>query len=330
MRSPRHPDSAGFSAPLGLRHAHVQSVLGGWSVRELLARRRARPLLQAARAELLDCGAGVKLLGYYSEPAHHRGLVILLHGWEGSAEANYILSVGSKLFEAGFAVFRLNFRDHGGTHALNEELFHSCRIDEVVAATARVAAAHPASKVFVVGHSLGGNFALRVAARAVSSGLSLAKVVAICPVLKPHSTMLALEEGLWLYREYFLRRWRRSLRAKAACFPERYAFGDLRRFPTLTATTEFFVKRYTSFADLDAYLEGYAVTGSTLGGLSVPTRLIAAADDPVIPVKDLQDVAESPALRISVVPRGGHCAFLENYALDSWADRVVLAELDDP
>jgi hypothetical protein len=260
-------------------------------------------------------------------PAASRGLAILLHGWEGSAEATYVLSVGATLHAAGFDVFRLNFRDHGDTFALNRELFHSCRIDEVVAAVRATIAAHRAPRAFLIGHSLGGNFALRVAARAPAAGIELEKVVAICPVLKPQSTMHALETGLWIYREYFLRRWRRSLLAKAACFPELYDFGDLSRLTTLTATTEFFVKRYTSFPDLDAYLAGYAVTGNALSSLSVPTRLIAAADDPVIPVRDLRDLATPRSLAIEVLPRGGHCAFLESYGLASWIDRAVLDEV---
>jgi predicted alpha/beta-fold hydrolase len=252
----------------------------------------------------------------------------LLHGWEGSAEATYVLSLGATLHAAGFDVFRLNFRDHGDTFALNRELFHSCRIDEVVAAVRAVIDAHRARHAFLIGHSLGGNFALRVAARAPAAGIDIEKVLAICPVLKPQSTMHALETGLWIYREYFLRRWRRSLLAKAACFPGLYDFGDLRRFPTLTATTEFFVKRYTSFPDLDAYLSGYAVTGNALSSLRVSTRLIAAADDPVIPVADLRDLATPRALSIDVLPHGGHCAFLESYGLKSWIDRAVLAEVD--
>ncbi len=251
-----------------------------------------------------------------------------MHGWERSADASYVVSVGGRLDDAGFEVFRLNFRDHGDTFRLNQELFHSCRIDEVVGATARIMAAHPARRTFLVGHSLGGNFALRVAVRAPAAGLTLAKVVAICPVLRPHSTMRALEEGLWVYREYFLRRWRRSLLAKAACFPELYDFGDLRRFATLTATTEFFAKKYARFPDLDAYLQGYSITGDALRGLTVPARLIAAADDPVIPIDDLDDLAVEPALQIEVVPHGGHCAFLESYRLRSWLDRAVLAEIE--
>jgi uncharacterized protein len=326
-RIPHQPPRS-FRAPLGLRHRHVQSLLAAWPFRHGLLRRRAGALLGTARPEVLDCGNGVRLLGFYSPaPAGSRGLAILLHGWEGSAQATYVLSVGTRLHAAGFDVFRLNFRDHGDTHALNSELFHSCRIDEVVAAVRATIAAHPAPNVSLIGHSLGGNFALRVAVRAPAAGIDLAKVVAICPVLKPQSTMHALETGLWIYREYFLRRWRRSLLAKAACFPDLYDFGDLRRFATLTATTDFFVKHYTSFPDLDAYLSGYAVTGDVLTNLRVPTRLIAAADDPVIPIADLGDLAAPRALTIDVLAHGGHCAFLESYRLRSWIDDAVLAEV---
>lgn len=318
-----------FDPPIGLRHRHIQSLLAGWPWRQRWLRRRAAGLLAASRDEIVDCGADVRLLGHYSpQPDAAKGLAILLHGWEGSAAASYVVSVGSLLHDAGYDVFRLNFRDHGETFALNRDLFHSCRIDEVVGAVAAIAARHRAERIFLIGHSLGGNFALRAAARAPAAGIPLTKVVAICPVLRPASTMRALEQGLWVYRQYFLRRWRRSLKAKAACFPELYDFGDLRRFPTLTATTEFFATKYARFPDLESYLNGYAITGDALARLSVPARLIAAADDPVIPIEDLEDLARTPALTIDVVPRGGHCAFLEDYRLRSWLDRAVLAELE--
>lgn len=320
---------APFDPPIGLKHRHVQSLLAGWPWRYHWVRRRAADVLAVARDEVLECGDGVRLLGHHSpQPNGARGLVILLHGWEGSAAASYVVSTAAAAYDAGYDVFRLNFRDHGETFALNRELFHSCRIDEVVGALKVIAARFGARRTFVVGHSLGGNFALRAAARAPTAGIELTKVVAVCPVLRPHSTMRALEDGLWVYRAYFLRRWRRSLLAKARCFPELYDFGNLRRFPTLTATTEFFATTYAGFPDLDSYLAGYAITGEALARLTVPTRLIAAADDPVIPIADLKDLAVTPALSIDVFARGGHCAFLEDYRLRSWLDRAVLAEIE--
>lgn len=346
--APPTPD-AGFEPPRLLRNAHLQSIVGSLGLRDRQLRRVAARMLAASRDVVLELGS-VRLLGCYSpqtpRPARRaeapdaspsviaglragtgRGLVIVLHGWEGSASSPYVVALAGRAFEAGFDVFRLNFRDHGGTAALNEELFHSCRLDEVVAAVNEIARRYAAPRVFLVGFSLGGNFALRVAASGAADA-ALTKVVAVCPVLRPASTMRALEEGLWLYREHFLRRWRKSLAAKAAAFPHLYDFGDLRRFKTLTETTDFFVRRYTAFADLDAYLEGYTLTGHVLERLAVPAWLIAARDDPVIPSRDLASIARPDPLQVTLAPRGGHCGFLENFRLESWLDRAVLGALE--
>jgi uncharacterized protein len=317
-----------FAPAAGLGHQHLQTMLSSWSVRGRWIRSRASALLGSSTEELIDCGDGIRLLGHFSrQPSAGRGVAVLFHGWEGCADANYVLSTAAALFAAGFEVFRLNFRDHGGTHELNEELFHSCRIDEVVAALRVIQQRHPGSLRLLIGFSLGGNFALRAAARARSAGLDLDRVYAVCPVLSPHSTMRALEEGLWIYRHYYLQRWRRSLLAKAASFPRVYDFGDLRRFRTLTATTAFFVERYTQFADLDEYLNGYALTGAALADLDVPSRLIASADDPIIPSRDLADIACPPQLEIELVESGGHCGFLGDWRLTSWIDRHIVADL---
>ncbi|MDX1561331.1 MAG: alpha/beta fold hydrolase, partial [Gammaproteobacteria bacterium] len=289
---------------------------------------KAAGLVAESRPELIDCGDGVRLLGYLSRVPEPRGLVVLLHGWEGSADSSYVLSAGSALREAGFSVFRLNFRDHGQTQALNPELFHSCRIDEVFAAVARIRQSHPEGGFAIVGQSLGGNFAIRVALRAPEVGLEIDRVIAVCPVLRPHSTIEALDRGLWIYQRYFLSRWRRSLRDKAKAFPDLYRFGDLRRFPTLTATTDFFVRHYTEFETLDDYLNGYALTGGVLSNLTVPTRMILAADDPVIPIADIDDIARPPALEIETSAYGGHCGFVDAWVRPAWIDRAIVADLD--
>jgi hypothetical protein len=321
------PTVRAFAPPPGLTNSHLQSILSRAPWRRRLVSGRAAELLAAAGPQILDCGGGVRLLGYYSPPpGAGRDLAVLLHGWEGSAASIYMLSAGTALRNAGFGVFRLNFRDHGNTQALNRELFHSCRIDEVVNAIKAVQARYRPGRLFLAGHSLGGNFAVRVAARAPAAGIDVERVLAVCPVLQPHSTMRALERGLFVYRGYFLRRWRASLLAKAATFPELYDFGDLTRFRTLTATTDFFVRRYTEFPDLDAYLSGYALTGPVLENLSVPTRMILAADDPVIPARDLDRIAVTPSLRVDLIRRGGHCGFVEGLSLTSWVDAEVAHE----
>lgn len=317
-----------FRPPLGLRNPHIQSVItqAPWRRRRIVG--AAAELLARSEELVLDCGDSVRLQGFLSQsPTLERGLVVLLHGWEGSAHSPYILSVGSKLFAAGFSVFRLNLRDHGDSKSLNEGLFHSCRIDEVVGAVARVRELTDAPFFAIVGQSLGGNFALRVAAHAERAGIELDRVIAVCPVLQPHSTMSALDSGIWPYRRYFLNRWRRSLAEKAIAFPHLYKFGDLSRFSTLTDTTEFFVEHYTEFDSLDQYLSGYAITGSVLENLSIPSRIILASDDPVIPVGDLRHLSRTESLRITLADNGGHCGFVDKPFGPTWVDREIVEDL---
>ena len=135
-----------FRPPAWLANRHIQSVLPSLPFRRGLVERRAARVIAASRELLLDCGDGVRLMGKLAEPPDSsapRRLVVLLHGWEGSAESLYVLSLAQLLFDRGFSVLRLNFRDHGGTHGLNRDLFHSCRLPEVVGAVARVQALHP-------------------------------------------------------------------------------------------------------------------------------------------------------------------------------------------
>src|SRR5688500_15897236 len=187
-------DLASFSASGWFANAHFQSIVPSLSLRRPFVAGRAKQMLEVADTQIVDCGDGVRLLGHYSSQqaagkAPARDLAILLHGWEGSADSVYVLSLGSHLFSQGCDVFRLNFRDHGPSHHLNEDIFHSCRLDEVVGAVRSVQRSLPDKRMTVAGFSLGGNFALRVAAQAPQAGIKLARAAAVCPVLRPHSTM---------------------------------------------------------------------------------------------------------------------------------------------
>ena len=323
-------DAAGFRpaaaddfAPDGIfANPHLQSVLPSSPVRRVLLRRRAAPLAAASSTLLLDCGEGVRLHAWHAPHpgGAPRGLAVLLHGWEGAGDSSYLLSAATRLHGEGWEVIRLHLRDHGPSHHLNPEMFHSNRIREVVAALARIAELFPSRPLCLGGFSLGGNFCLRVAARANEAGIPLARVMAVCPVLDPASTLAAMEQGRRFYERYFMAKWRRSLSTKQRLFPERYDFGDLGRFAGIREMTEFFVVGFTEYPDLESYLAGYAITGPVLATVTAPTLLIAAADDPVIPARDLARVARPEGLTIIETSRGGHCGFLPSMLGDSWID----------
>ena len=307
-------------------------MLPSLPLRRRAVERRAAPVIAASRRLVLDCGDGVRLMGWHAPPPAAAGrprrrIAVLLHGWEGSADSLYLLSVAQLLHERGFPVIRLNLRDHGGTHALNRGLFHSCRIAEVVGAVARIRELFPDEGVALAGFSLGANFWLRVGARAPAAGIAIERIVAVCPVIEPRHTLAALEAGPAVYRQYFLWKWRRSLRAKQLAWPGDYEFGELLKDKSLTAMTDRMVRRYTDFPDLAAYLSGYAITGDALATLEAPTRLITSRDDPMILAGDLERVARPPALEVTLTERGGHCGYMDALGGPSWIDREILATL---
>jgi predicted alpha/beta-fold hydrolase len=320
-----------FDPPRWLRNRHLQSVFPSLPLRRRSVERRTATLIAASREIILDCGEGVRLLAMQaSQEALGRApsgrLVVLQHGWEGSADSLYLLSLGQALLDAGFDVIRLNLRDHGPTHHLNPEMFHSCRIAEVVGAIARIQQLNPHKSLSLAGFSLGGNFALRVGARATGAGLRIRKIVAVCPVLDPAVTLEALEHGPAIYREYFMLKWRSSLRKKQAAWPQHYDFGELMRERSLTRMTARMVADYTDYPDLATYLAGYAVTGEALATLSVDSRIITALDDPMILPRDLVRLERPGTLRITATRRGGHCGFVDGLG-SSWIDREIVAEL---
>jgi len=320
--------SAGYRAPRWLRNPHLQSVLSS-SLRQAAGLRMLERTGATTTEHIVDAGDGVRLLGLHSSLPHRkaRGMVLLLHGWEGSADSTYLLSLSQTLFENGFEVVRLNLRDHGATHHLNRELFHSCRIDEVVGALAEVATRFAPSALGIAGFSLGGNFALRVALRAPAAGIPLAWVFAVCPVISPHAGLASIESAPWFYETYFLRKWRRSLQRKQAHFPDAELFSRSELRGSLRALTRDLVLRHTDFGSLDNSLAGSSIAGDRLAALTIPATILTAADDPVIPVANFRELTLAADTELTIVPHGGHCGFIRDLSLRSWAEDFLVARM---
>ena len=112
-----------------LKWAYVQTILGSSRIRAI----GKNPMLSEAQNMILETKEGVRLLGSYSTQKNtkKKGLVLLIHGWEGSIDSTYMLTTGKYIYRNGYDVFRLNLRDHGKSHHLNKGLFFATLLDEV-------------------------------------------------------------------------------------------------------------------------------------------------------------------------------------------------------
>ncbi|HHW87099.1 MAG TPA: alpha/beta fold hydrolase [Chloroflexi bacterium] len=283
----------------------------------------------------------VRLHGYYNAsrlPGVTRGLVMILHGWEGCSHSNYNVILAQALVEKGFDAFRINLRDHGpGRHvdpyALNKGLFRATLLEEVATATAQVAQLAGAHPFYIIGASMGGNFALRLAKwhSERTPFHNLRKVVAVCPAINPARATDALDRNPGT-RRYFRQRWLRSLRAKRLVNPALPDLGEIERMPLVRDMTEWFIRqpemaRVQRYHNADEYFAAYAVLGDALTHLTVRTTIITAKNDPIIPVVDFYTLTPHPLLDVQIHATGGHCGFIDAPPIRHHMADLILPEL---
>jgi hypothetical protein len=260
---------------------------------------------------------------------HSKGLAILLHGWEGSSSSTYIRTTGRFLFSCGFDVFRLNLRDHGPSHHLNTGIFYAVLLDEVFDAVRQISEAEHARPVLLAGFSLGGNFVLRIAQRCAMQPIgNLKQIISISPVLNPDKATDRIDNSR-LILKYFLKKWRRSLAVKQRLFPEHYDFSAILNVDNIREMTERLLARYSAYDSATSYFKGYTLINNDLQGITVPTTIITAEDDPIIPVEDFYDLHTSHATRLIVQPYGGHNGFLEGWRLNGWYEKVMVEAFEN-
>ena len=305
-----------FSPPPGLTNPHVQTILSSVG-RKVRVPKPIKAFLDASTEQIIEV-AGVRLVVHRNTQRDdpEAPLIMIIPGWLGNSRSSYVVSAALQLWRQGFNVARINLRDHGDTAHLNSGLFHSALIEEVIAlaqhlmADGRSAPDHR-RPCGLIGYSLGGNFALRLA-RAIPELTTLA----ICPAIDPYATMRQIESSI-IYRNYFIIKWRKLFREKQRHFPTLYDFGPAMKLSSVASLTDYFIKYHSEFDDTESYCAAYDLSGSAMAGVNA--HIVAAADDPIIPAHFYERLPET--ITVDLIDRGGHGAFLENWQLDSWIDR---------
>ncbi len=308
-----------------LKNRHLQSVLAS----SHLIIPPHGPLSRHSREFIIETPGGSKLLSYVSHHPRSRGMMILLHGWEGSSSSAYILAAGAYFFDRNFSVCRLNLRDHGESHHLNQGLFHGALIEETFDAINAIAQQAGNLPVYLLGFSLGANFSLRIAMRHSHTPVrNLQKVFAISPPLDPFKTTQTIDCGPALYRSYFLKKWKRSLRKKQKFFPDQYDFSGMLQARSCMELTEKMMAYFPEFSSYRAYFQLYTLTEKSFRDLSLPVKIFIADDDPVIALDDFRKLRDHGFLTVSRQPFGGHCGFVDLFPQRRWYNEQIFTELN--
>ncbi|MDE0444780.1 MAG: alpha/beta fold hydrolase [Gammaproteobacteria bacterium] len=306
-----------FQPPLGLTSPHLQTLLARVPTRA--SQRHGTGV--CSEDVILNCRDGVRLEARVTPGRTGAPLVIILHGWLGDSRSWYVERTANVLHAQGYRIASLLLRDHGGTASHNREMFNSARLGEVVDACNALAEGCAAG---VIGFSLGGNFALRLAGDPqTDSGFKAC--LAVSPVIDPARTVRAIDAGWVIYRKWFVTKWHGALEEKQAAFPDDYAELDAAlRLSTVAGITDFLIGRYLPYRDSADYYARYDLRGEALARVRIDTRIVAARDDMMIPADSYNDVTHNDRVDLQMFDHGGHCGFVEDWRLNAYLDEVVV------
>lgn len=313
-----------------LRGGHLQTVVGV---------RTGTSIVLSPQQHVVEVSDGDAIVLHEDCPASWQpgdGSMLLVHGLAGCHEAPYMQRLASTFLELGLRVFRMDMRGVGAAGPLARNVTHAGRSDDVVAALGHVASCDREGPYFVTAISMGGNQTLRALGR-IGAGLDpqpdwfskLSRIAVVAPPIDLIRCSRNMNRWrLRFYNHYFIRSLLSRIPEKVA---EREDFQRQRRLGrprTMWELDDRITAPLSGFSGAQEYYEQSSAAEVT-SHLSTPTLVLAAEDDPLVPIGCFvdNDSQWSSSARLVVAPTGGHVGFIDRDG-QSWMDRVMTAWFD--
>ena len=253
-----------------------------------------------------------------AEDVLERPVIVLVHGLGGNEESSYLQVAALDWLRAGHRVARLNLRGAGITRPVCRLQYDAGDPADLRTALVALSDRFPGASLALVGFSLGGSLALRLAGQGVAELPLLAVASVSAPLdLAETAERLAAPRNA-LYRRRMLHKVKQQTTAPGAALSpaERRA---IERAKSLIEVDERFTAPRGGFRGAADYYEQSSARKS-LSTIRTPALLVHAVDDPWIPAAShLEARATSPAaVRVLLAPGGGHVGFHGRGSTKPW------------
>jgi predicted alpha/beta-fold hydrolase len=301
-----------FSPHPFLRNAHLMTIFA-----PSLYPSADGKLQRNAESYYIDVAADSKILAHLNSPvslAKGAPCLVLVHGLEGSSSSPYMVNLSTKAIEIGIAALRVNLRNCGGTMHLSPTLYNAGMSQDILTVVDYVRLTLGFESVFLVGYSLGGNIVLKAAGELAGNAPSkLSGVCAVSPSIDLNASIQSIETGFnRMYELKFLQSLRAKIRDKAKLFPHRYDVSKLQQVNGLRSFDEVFTAPDAGYEGaLHYYREASSL--KVIQQLRIPTLIIAAQDDPIVPFETFNaPQLQSQYIRLLSPAHGGHGGFIQD------------------
>jgi len=310
-----------------LKNPHLQTLFATFA-------RKGR--LKGARKELFPLADGdeVECVWYGKEPEESRGIVVLFHGLEGSADSPYIVGMLEALHRADYSAVVMQFRGCGSRPNKKPRAYHSGDTADAKAWITYLHCTYPTVPLYAIGFSIGGNVLLKLLGEwGVDAPLCAA--VAVSVPMRLDISAKTLENGFAkLYQGYLLRPLKKRLLQKYEWFDMEALLGiDTNRVKAIQTIREFddlYTAKIGGFGTAEAYYKASS-SRQYLKSIALSTLIVHAKDDPFMTPEVLPAEDElSPFVTLEVYDHGGHVGFVSGSLLKPkyWLEERVIAYLE--
>jgi uncharacterized protein len=318
------------------RNRHAQTLAGTY-----LPGRRYR--YRAVRHRVVLPDADVVVLHDDSPVEWPTGgrVALLLHGLAGCHSSAYMERVAGKLNGAGVRTLRMDLRGCGAGEGLAARPYHAGRSDDAIAALEFVQTLCPHAPVTLVGFSLSGNIVLKLLGEAPDAVPSnVVKAAAICPAIDlGHCVRSLIGPFQRSYDRYFVRVLCAQIRTNSRLRTDLPPLVATRPIASIFDFDDLYTGPVCGFGSAENYYTASSAKRH-IERIRVPTLVLAAADDPLVPITCFDGIRVPPNVMLHVTKHGGHLGYVAKRGIDRdrrWMDwRIVdwvtsdLAGSDNP
>lgn len=296
---------------------------------------RGKEPAYSATSAIVDLFDGDRLIVHDDQPESWitgDRIAIILHGLCGCHGSPYVVRAASKLNRAGVRTIRMDMRGFGDSTFVSRNHLHGGCSQDLLSVLRFVRRLSPLSSISLVGFSIGGNIILRTLGKWGDEVDSIVdSAVTICPPIDLVECSRNLRnQGNRLYEKYFIRRMSKQLVARrrqvkglidpGACpLPSRLIHFD----------DQFTAQAWGYSGALEYYHD--ASSSPWLSKIQVPTLIIAAQDDPVVPFSMFGETELSNKIELVAPTHGGHLGFIAGKTKDPdrhWMDWRICQAID--
>lgn len=244
--------------------------------------------------------------------------IVLIHGLGGNHHSGYMVRFSRKLFQNGYRVLCLNLRGSGEGENQTSKPYNAGNSWDVKEALEKLKQEHPDSLIKLIGFSLGGNIALKLAGELDEDSKGLVdEVFAVCPPVDLAHTVTLLSQGFnKIYHRYYLH----YLSKQTQKWLKGRHIGSLLEYDEIITAPQW------GFKDAADYYQKSS-SYKFIPKITLSCNILYSGDDPIIDYRLLNDVSVPSNVHVWVSSHGGHMGFMSRNESDEgyhWMDKTLL------